>query len=171
MISRDQARALVAELGQEEKDKSNSEGVATRAESICKILKDAGQKVDTEKVVVSALLKNVGRGHRKGLDIGASSAEMLTDRGHTDVAEIVRVYALPQTANVPLEAKILIYADMTTGPDGESIDPMKKLTFLQRLGNEWKDEKERVLAREAFEVKRRIVSEIDTLIKQSIAEK
>jgi len=171
MISRDQARALAVELGQEDKDTSNSEGVATRAESICKLFNDAGQKVNTDKVVVSALLKNVGRGHRHGLDIGASSAEMLTDRGHKDVAEIVRVYALPQTANIPMEAKILIYADMTTGPEGQSIDPMKKLNFLQRLGNEWKDENERELAREAFEVKRRVVSEIDTLIKQSIAEK
>ncbi|MBN2380953.1 hypothetical protein JXM67_14235 [candidate division WOR-3 bacterium] len=171
MISRDQARALAAELGQEEKDTSNSEGVATRAESICNLIKDAGQKVNTEKVVISALLKNIGRGHRHGLDIGAASAEILKDRGHSVIADIVKVYALPQTANLPIEAKILIYADMTTGPDGESIDPMKKLNFLQRLGNEWKDENERVLAREAYEVKRRIVSEIDIIIKQAIAEK
>lgn len=169
MITRDKARALVAELKQEEKDTTNSEGVATRVESVCNLINGTAQKVDTEKVVVAALLKNVGRGQRQGLDTGAASAEILDGRGHGDVAEIVRLYALPQSSNLSLEAKVLIYADTTTGPDGESIDPMKKLDFLQRLGNEWKDENERLLAKKAFEVKRQIVSEIDTLIKRAIA--
>jgi HD superfamily phosphodiesterase len=118
---------------------------------------------------VAALLHDLGRTRAHGLNHAAVSAEILLKRGLKKAAEIVKVHALPQTGKLSLEAKVLIYADTTTGPDGEPIDPMKKLEFLRRLGDEWVNEEEKLLAKEAYEVKRRVVSEVDTLIKRAMA--
>jgi uncharacterized protein len=167
-ITRDEARKLVADLGLDEKVREHSEGVAHRAETICEILEAAKHKIDTETVVIAALLHDIGRSRSHGLDHAQISAEILKEKGYNKLAAIVEVHALPRTAELPLEAKVLIYADTTTGPDGEAIDPMIKLEFLRRLGEEWKNEKERLMAKETYEVKRRIVSEIDTLIKQAM---
>lgn len=167
-ITREAARKLVTELGLDEKVREHSEGVARRVETVCEILEAAKHKIDTEKAVIAALLHDIGRSRSHGLDHAQTSAEILKEKGFNKLAEVVRVHALPQTAELSLEAKVLIYADTTTGPDGESIDPMIKLEFLRRLGEEWKNEKERLMAKETYEVKRRIVSEIDTLIKQAM---
>lgn len=169
VITRDDARRILWETGLDEKMINHAEGVAHRAEVVCNILQAANHKIDTEKVILAALLHDLGHSRPHGLDYGKASAEMLRERGLAELAEILRVHALPQTAELPLEAKVLIYADTTTGADGEAIDPMKKLEFLRRLGEEWKNENERLLAKEAYEVKRRVVSEIDLLIKQAMA--
>lgn len=169
VITRDDARRILWEARLDEKMINHAEGVAHRAEVVCNILQAANHKIDTEKVILAALLHDLGHSRSHGLDHAAVSAEILAERGLKEVAEIVQVHALPQTGKLTLEAKILIYADTTTGPDGEAIDPMKKLEFLRRLGEEWKNEDERLLAKEAYEVKRRVVSEIDLLIKQAMA--
>jgi len=168
-ITPDEARALAAELGLDEELRVHAEGVAHRAETVCEILEGAEHKIDTEIVVVAALLHDLGRTRAHGLNHAAVSAEILLKRGLKKTAEIVKVHALPQTGKLSLEAKVLIYADTTTGPDGEPIDPMKKLEFLRRLGDEWVNEEEKLLAKEAYEVKRRVVSEIDALIKRAMA--
>jgi putative nucleotidyltransferase with HDIG domain len=167
-ITRDEAQRLVAELGSDEKVREHSEGVAHRAETVCEILEAAKHKIDTETVVIAALLHDIGRSRSHGLDQAKISAGILKEKGLNKLAEIIETHALPQTAELPLEVKVLIYADTTTGPDGEPIDPMIKLEFLRRLGEEWKNEKERLMAKEAYEVKRRIVSEIDALINQAM---
>jgi len=168
-VTRDQARKLLEELKVDSGLCTHSEGVAHRAETVCRILSEAGHAPDTEQVVVAALLHDVGRARSDGLNHAVTGAQMLLEHGFEGAAELVRVHALPQTAELSLEAKVLIYADITTGPDGEAIDPMRKLEFLRRLGEEWKNEEERLLAKKAYEVKRRIVSEIDLLIKQAMA--
>lgn len=163
------ARNLLDEVGVDEKVRAHSEGVAHRVQMVCTLLKPTKLKIDIDKAIAAALLHDLGRTRPHGLDHAEIGAQMLAERGIKDIAEIIKVHALPQTAELALEAKILIYADTTTGPDGEAIDPMKKLGFLQRLGEEWKNETERLLAKEAYEVKRRIVSEIDTLIKRAMS--
>jgi len=168
-ITPDDARGMLREAGLDEKTINHAEGVAHRAEVVCNILQAANRKVDTEKVILAALLHEVGHSRSRGLDHAAVSAEILAEQGLKEVAEIVKVHALPQTGKLSLEAKVLIYADTTTGPDGEPIDPMKKLEFLRRLGDEWVNEEEKLLAKEAYEVKRRVVSEIDALIKRAMA--
>lgn len=167
--SRHKARELARQLGLDDEAMKHSEGVARRAEAICQILKTTGHKLDVETLVAAALLHDVGLIRPHGLDHGRVGAEILEEAGFSEIAEIVKVHALPQTSEISLEAKVLIYADTTTGPDGKAIDPMEKLTFLKRLSQEWKDERERLAALEAYEVKRQVVSEIDTLIKQAMA--
>ncbi len=168
-IDRNSARKLIDELGIDERVRTHSEGVAHRAEKVCELLAETGHKVDSEKVIISALLHDLGRTRSHGLDHGKVGSAILLEHNLKEIAEVVKVHALPQTAELPLEVKILIYADTSTGPEGDAIDPMKKLGFLQRLAEEWKNEAERALAKEAYEVKRRIVSEIDLLIKQAMS--
>ena len=84
------------------------------------------------------------------------------------MARITRVRVFTERTEISLEAKILIYANLTTGPEGESIDPEKKLKFLHHLAYNWKDTNERRLALRALGVKRRIVSEIEELIRRAI---
>lgn len=168
-ITPDEARGMLREAGLDEKVINHAEGVAHRAEVVCNILQAANYKIDTGKVILAALLHDVGYNRSHGLDYGKVSAEIVRKRGLAELADILSVHALPQTGELALEVKVLIYADTTTGPDGEPIDPMKKLEFLRRLGEEWKNEKERLLAKKAYEVKRRVVSEIDTLLKRAMA--
>jgi putative nucleotidyltransferase with HDIG domain len=168
-ISRHKARELAREMGLDDDASVHSEGVARRAEAVCQILKAGGQELDSELLVCAALLHDVGLSHPHGLDHGKVSAELLAQKGLSEIAALVRVHALPQSAELSMEAKVLIYADTTTGPDGKAIDPMQKLEFLHRLSMEWKNKEERTAALEAYEVKRRIVSEIDILIKQAMA--
>ncbi|NLI98676.1 HD domain-containing protein [bacterium] len=168
-INRQKARELLKGIGMDEETQRHSEGVAKRAEAVCRILEAAGHSFYTERVFLAALLHDIGLTEPHGLDHGAASAEILKERGLDDLASLVKVHALPQTDDLPIEAKVLIYADITTGPDGKAIDPMVKLDFIHRLSQEWKNEKERVLALEAYDVKRRIVSEIDELIKKAMS--
>ncbi len=169
-ITTDKAREIIVELEVDDSVRQHCEGVAHRVETICGILKGAKHKINVEQAVAAALLHDIGRTRSHGLDHAKVGAEIIKEKGYNDLAEMVEAHALPQTAELPLETRILIYADTTTGPDGEVIDPMKKLEFLHRLSLEWKNEAERLLAKEAYEVKRRIVSEIDTLIKQAMSQ-
>lgn len=168
-ISRHKARELARQLELDAEAMNHCEGVARRVEAISQILKTTKHKLDTDMLVAAALLHDVGLTRPHGLDHGKIGAEILEEIGLGEIAEMVKIHALPQTYELSLEAKVLIYADMTTGPDGKAIDPMQKLSFLERLSHEWKNEEERLAALEAYEVKRQVVSEIDTLIKQAIA--
>lgn len=168
-ISRKRALEMAVEAGLDPDALKHSEGVARRADAVCRILRTNNYQADLEKVVIAALLHDIGLTQPHGLDHGKVSADILAKKGLTELAEIVRTHALPQSTNLRSETKILIYADTTTGPNGKAIDPMKKLAFLHRLATEWRNVEERALAREAYEVKRHIVSEVDTLIKQAMA--
>jgi len=168
-INREKARQLLEEIGLDDEARKHSEGVAKRAEAVCRILEADGHSFYTEKVFLAALLHDIGLTRPHGLDHGAASAQILEEMGLGDLAKLVIVHALPQTDDLVMEAKVLIYADTTTGPDGKAIDPLVKLDFLHRISTEWKNEKERILALEAYDVKRRIVSEIDELIKKAMS--
>lgn len=167
-ITRDEARRLIRQAGLSDSLIRHSEGVARRAESVCRLLEAAGHTLYTEKVVLASLLHDIGLSRPHGLDHGAASAEVLEELGLTELARITRVHVFTQTTEVSLEAKILIYANLTTGPEGKSIDPEKKLKFLHHLAYNWKDTNERRLALRALGVKRRIVSEIEELIRRAI---
>lgn len=168
-ITKEEALQILKQAGLSKEVLDHVKGVTHRAEVTCRILKNAGHQLDEKKVGIAALLHDVGYQGSRGLDYGRESARILHERGFDDIARLLETVALPRTAKLPLEAKVLIYADTTTDSKGEPIDPMKKLKFLQRLAREWEDPAERNLAKEAYEVKRRVVSEVDELVKIAMA--
>lgn len=167
-ITRNEARRLIRQAGLSDTLIRHSEGVARRAEAVCRLLEAVGHTLYTEKVVLASLLHDIGLSRPHGLDHGAASAEVLEEFGLTELAKIIRVHVFTQTTEESMEAKILIYANLTTGPEGESIDPEKKLKFLHHLAYNWKDENERQLALRALGVKRKILSEVQALITKAI---
>lgn len=167
-ITRDEARKLIRHMGLSERLIQHAEGVARRAESVCQLLESAGHTVHTEKVIIASLLHDIGLSRPHGLDHGEASAEVLEEFGLDNLAELVREHVFPQSSHLPLEAKILIYANLTTGPDGEAIQAKKKIDFLHQLAYNWKDEKERSLALNALQAKSKILSEIEALIERAL---
>jgi HD superfamily phosphodiesterase len=170
-ITRDEARKLIRDSGLSENLLKHVEGVARRAESVGKMLENSGHTVHVEKVVIASILHDIGMAGPHGLDHGKASANVLEEFGLTTLADIVREHVFPRSDHLPLEAKILIYANLTTGPEGEPVDPEKKLNFLQQIAYNWTNEKERSLAMKALETKRRIVQEIESLIQEAIVPK
>lgn len=167
-ITRDEARKLIRHMGLSERLIQHAEGVARRAESVCRLLESAGHTVHAEKVIIASLLHDIGLSRPHGLDHGEASAEVLEEFGLNNLAELVREHVFPQSSHLPLEAKILIYANLTTGPDGEAIQAKTKLDFLHQLAYNWKDEKERSLALNALQAKNKILSEIEALIERAL---
>ncbi len=167
-ITRAEARKLIRDVGLSESLIQHAEGVARRAGSVCRMLEAGGRTVYTEKIIIASILHDIGLSRPHGLDHGEASAEVLEEYGLSNLAELVRVHVFPQSAHLSLEAKILIYANLTTGPEGEAIDAETKLRFLHQLAYNWKDEKERSLALNALQVKRRIIAEIEAFIQKSM---
>jgi HD superfamily phosphodiesterase len=168
VITKDEARKLIRDTGLSESLIKHAEGVARRAESVCKMLESAGHIVHVEKVVIASILHDIGMVGPHGLDHGKASADVLEEFGLKTLADVVREHVFPKSDHLSLEAKILIYANLTTGPEGEPIDPEKKLDFLHQLAYNWKDEKERSLALNALQAKRKILSEIEALIESAL---
>jgi len=115
-ITRYEARKLIRDSGLSEGLIMHSEGVARRAESTCQLLEAHGYTVNTEKVIIASLLHDIGLSRPSSLDHGDSSAGILEEYGLNRVAELVRVHVFPPSLDISLEAKILIYANLTTGP-------------------------------------------------------
>lgn len=167
-ITRAQARKLLKDEALPDDLIRHAEGVARRAESVCQILEAGGHTVYTEKVILASLLHDVGFSMPHGLDVGKASAELLHSLGLTDIAKLVGLHVFPPCEDIALEVKILIYANLTTGPNGSPIDPEIKLEFLERVALNCDNRRERLEAMRAFKIKRAIVSQIDELIRQSI---
>jgi len=167
-ITRYEARKLIRHVGLSENLIQHAEGVARRAESVCRILEAGDHTLHIEKVVIASLLHDIGLSRPHGLNHGQVSAEVLEEYGLNNLAELVRLHVFPRSAFLSLEAKILIYANLTTGPKGEAIDPKIKLEFLHRLAYNWKNKKERSLALKALQTKRKIISEIEALIEKAM---
>lgn len=167
-ITRDEARKLLRDTGLGENLIKHAEGVARRAESVGRILENAGHTVHVDKVVISSILHDIGMVGPHGLDHGKASADLLEEYGLKSVADLVRVHVFPLSVLLSLEAKILIYANLTTGPDGEAIDPEKKLNFFHQIAYNWSNEEERLLALKALQKKRKIISEIECLIQEAL---
>lgn len=170
-ITRDEARKLIRDTGLSESLIKHAEGVARRAESVCQMLESAGHTVHEEKVVIASILHDIGMVGPHGLDHGKASADVLEEFGLKTLADVVREHVFPQSAHLSLEAKILIYANLTTGPEGEAIDPEKKLDFLHQIAYNWSNEEERSHALKALQAKRKIISEIEDLIQRAIVKR
>lgn len=167
-ITRAEAKQLLKDEALPEDLIKHAEGVARRAESLCQILEASGHSVYHEKVVLASLLHDVGFSLPHGLDRGEASAQVLRPLGLNDLADLVALHVFPPNVDISLEAKILIYANLTTGPKGEPIDPERKLEFLERLAFNCNNRSERLAAIKALKIKRLIVSEIDELINQAL---
>jgi len=167
-IIRAEARKLIRDAGLSKSLIQHAEGVARRAESVCRMLEAGDHTVHIEKVVIASLLHDIGLSRPHGLDHGEASAEILEEFGLNNLAELVRVHVFPQSSHLSLEAKILIYANLTTGPEGKPIDAGTKLHFLRQLAYNWKAEKERSLALKSLQVKHKIISEIEALIEKAM---
>ncbi|MBN2378558.1 HD domain-containing protein [candidate division WOR-3 bacterium] len=167
-ITREEARMLIRHVGLSERLVQHAEGVARRGESVCRLLESSGHTVHAEKVIIASLVHDIGLSRPHGLDHGETSAEVLEEFGLNNLADLVREHVFPKSSHLSLEAKILIYCNLTTGPDGEAIDAKTKLDFLHQLAYNWKNEYERTRALNALQIKRKIISEIEALIESAI---
>ncbi|MBD3286232.1 HD domain-containing protein [candidate division WOR-3 bacterium] len=167
-ITRNEARKLIRDAGLGDSLIKHSEGVARRAESVARMLASSGHILNLELIVVGAILHDIGLVGPHGLDHGKASADLLEEYGLVSIAALVREHVFPLSSHLPLEAKILAYANLTTGPEGEPVDYEKKLGFLYKIAYNWRNGKERFLALKALDVKRKIVQEIEELVHKAM---